>query len=145
MHFCWSLKNVLVLIYSKLYSKSCGYLHKIKVYFFDRAIHFNMYESYYFNIICIEAGPLSRKLFWPPIIKKLCTYSVVTSLLAYIRFVHALKLIKSKKARKLSSVIKMTKKKAVSTQLKVFFFSSFQHWAFTCLVYSKNVDKQKLT
>ena len=84
-----------------------------------------MYESYYFNIICIEAGPLSRKLFWPPIIKKLCTYSVVTSLLACIRFVHALKLIKSKKARKLSSVIKMTKKKAVSTHFKVFFFLPF--------------------
>ena len=26
--FCWSLKNLLVLIYSKLHSKSCDYLHK---------------------------------------------------------------------------------------------------------------------
>ena len=27
VHFCWSLKNLLVLIYSKLHSKSCDYLH----------------------------------------------------------------------------------------------------------------------
>ena len=27
MHFCWSLKNLLVLIYSKLHSKSCDYLY----------------------------------------------------------------------------------------------------------------------
>ena len=28
--FCWSLKNLLVLIYSKLHSKSCDYLYKNK-------------------------------------------------------------------------------------------------------------------
>ena len=27
VHFCWSLKNLLVLIYSKLHSKSCDYLY----------------------------------------------------------------------------------------------------------------------
>ena len=27
VHFCWSLKNLLVLIYSKLLLKSCDYLH----------------------------------------------------------------------------------------------------------------------
>ena len=27
MHFCWSLKNLLVLIYAKLHSKSCDYLY----------------------------------------------------------------------------------------------------------------------
>ena len=28
VHFCWSLKNLLVLVYSKLRSKSCDYLYK---------------------------------------------------------------------------------------------------------------------
>ena len=94
-------------------------------------------------MICIEAGPLSRKLFWPPILEQLCTYSVVTSELACIRFVRALKL-KSKKARKLSSVIKMTKKKAVSTHLNVFFLPlSFELFSASFTV--KNIDKQRLT
>ena len=30
VHFCWSLKNLLVLIYSKLHSESCDYLYKQK-------------------------------------------------------------------------------------------------------------------
>ena len=27
VHFCWSLQNLLVVIYSKLHSKSCDYLY----------------------------------------------------------------------------------------------------------------------
>ena len=33
VHFCWSLKNLLVLIYSKLHSKSCDYLYKVRQLF----------------------------------------------------------------------------------------------------------------
>ena len=29
VHFCWSLKNLLLLSYSKLHSKSCDYLYKL--------------------------------------------------------------------------------------------------------------------
>ena len=32
VHFCWSLKNLLVLIYSKLHSKSCDYPYKDVIY-----------------------------------------------------------------------------------------------------------------
>ena len=48
VHFCWSLKNLLVLIYSKLHSKSCDYLYKHDATIFE------------INLSCVSFAQHSR-------------------------------------------------------------------------------------
>ena len=57
--------------------------------------------------------------------------------------IRALALKLKSKARKLSSVIKMTKKKAVSTHLNVFFLP-FSIELLSASFTVKNIDKQRL-